>query len=70
MALGIAVAVVALVALSFGAGRVKHPANLKVAAVKAELLKIEAELKADEQKLVAEAKGAYAAVVARIKSLL
>jgi len=52
-------AVLALLALGFGAGRVKHPANLKLAAVKAEIVKIEAEAKAE-----------YAAVVARIKALL
>lgn len=57
-------------ALGFGAGRVKHPANLKVSAVKAELAKLEAEAKAEVSKLSAEAQSAYIAVAARIKSLL
>lgn len=70
MAIGMAVAIFAIFALGFGAGRVKHPANLKLSAVKAEIAKIEAELVAEEKKLAAEAKSAYAAVVARIKSLL
>lgn len=70
MVIGIVVAVAAVFGLGFGAGRVKHPANLKLSAVKAEVAKIEAELVADEKKLVAEAKSAYAAVVARVKSLL
>jgi hypothetical protein len=57
--------VVSLVA-GFGFGRVKHPANLKVAAVKAEIAKLEAEftggLNAEEAKV--------RAVVARIKAAL
>jgi hypothetical protein len=53
--------VVAAAGLGFGAGRVKHPANLKLAAIKAEIAKIEAEVKA------------YAiasAIVVRLKKLL
>jgi hypothetical protein len=41
----IALAVAAVFALGFGAGRVKHPANLKVSAVKAEIAKLEGEVK-------------------------
>lgn len=52
-------AVLALVALGFGLGRVKHPANLKLSKIKAEVLQLELEGKAEEK-----------AVVARIKSLL
>ena len=51
----------AALAIGFGAGRVKHPANLKLAAIKAEIAKIEAEVKA------------YAiasAIVVRLKKLL
>ncbi len=57
--MGLVIAFVIVAALGFGAGRVKHPANLKISAVKAELAKLEAEGKAE-----------YAAVVARLKSLL
>lgn len=40
-----ALGIVALLAIGFGAGRVKHPANLKVSAVKAEIAKLEGEVK-------------------------
>jgi hypothetical protein len=52
-------AVLAVFALGFGAGRVKHPANLKLSAVKAEIAKIEA-----------DGTEFAASVVARIKGLL
>ena len=50
---------VAMLVGGFGLGRVKHPANLKLSAVKAEIAKIEAEVVADAK-----------AVVARVKALL
>jgi hypothetical protein len=50
---------VAMLAGGFGLGRVKHPANLKLSAVKTEIAKIEAEVVADAK-----------AVVARVKALL
>ncbi len=52
-------AVAVFFALGFGAGRVKHPANLTVANVKAEIAKIEAEVYSSK-----------ANVVARLKALL
>lgn len=55
----IAAAVLAVFALGFGFGRVKHPANLKLRAVKTEIAKIEA----DGTQYVAS-------VVARLKVLL
>lgn len=51
----------AVFALGFGAGRVHHPANLTVANVKAEIVKIEAEVKS----YVIASKA-----IARIKALL
>ena len=51
----------AIFALGFGAGRVKHPANLKVSAVKAEIAKLESEVKA--YAIASKA-------IARIKALL
>lgn len=51
----------AVFALGFGAGRVKHPANLTVANVKAEVAKLEAEVKS----YVIASKA-----IARIKALL
>ena len=55
----ITIGVIALLAIGFGAGRVHHPANLKLVAVKAELAKIEGEILTNSK-----------AVVARIKALL
>lgn len=48
-----------LLAGGFGLGRVHHPANLKLDAVKAEIAKIEAEVVADAK-----------TVIARVKALL
>lgn len=59
MSFGVAVILLAYGAACFGLGREKHPANLKLSAVKAEIAKIEAEVASDVK-----------AVVARIKSLL
>jgi hypothetical protein len=50
---------VAMLVGGFGLGRVKHPANSKLSAVKAEIAKIEAEVVVDAK-----------AVVARVKALL
>jgi len=55
----LALAFVAVAALGFGAGRVKHPANLTLANIKAEIAKIEAEVYSSK-----------ADVVARLKALL
>jgi hypothetical protein len=38
-----AISYVAVLALGFGFGRVHHPANLKLAAIKAEIMKIESD---------------------------
>jgi hypothetical protein len=54
-------AVTIALAVGFGAGRVHHPANLKLSAVKAEIAKIEAE---------ATSGVLYKDVIGRIKSLL
>lgn len=53
------IAVAALIAAGFGLGRVKHPANLKLSKIKAEVTQLELEGKAEEK-----------SVVARIKALL
>lgn len=60
------IAVVAVLALGFGMGRVKHPSNLKLANVKAEVVKLEAEAMVKEAAIKAE----VLAVVARVKALL
>ena len=52
-------AVTIALAVGFGMGRVHHPANLKLSAVKAEIAKIEAEVVADAK-----------AVIARVKAVL
>ncbi len=57
--------VVSLVA-GFGFGRVKHPANLKVSAVKAEIVKLEGEA----VQLVGEGKAVAVSIVNRLKALL
>jgi len=62
----VAFAVVAVFAGGFGAGRVHHPANLKLSAVKAEIAKVEVEA----EKLVGEGKAVALSVVNRLKSLL
>jgi hypothetical protein len=62
--------VAAVLALGFGLGRVHHPANLKLSAVKAEIAKIEQEAQvvviADEAKVKALVNG----ITARVKALL
>ena len=58
--------VLAVFALGFGAGRVKHPSNLSLSMVKEEVRKIEQEALT----LVNEDKSKVLAVVARLKSLL
>jgi hypothetical protein len=55
------VAIVVSAVLGFAGGRVHHPANLKLAAVKAEIAKIEEEVKAY---VIASA------IVVRLKKLL
>jgi hypothetical protein len=55
------VAIVVSAALGFAGGRVHHPANLKLVAVKAEIVKIEEEVKAY---VIASA------IVVRLKKLL
>jgi hypothetical protein len=55
------VASAVLVALGFGLGRVKHPSNLKLSAIKAEVLKLEAEVKNYS---------VASAAIARLKKLL
>jgi hypothetical protein len=50
-------------AIGFGAGRVHHPANFKLAAIKAEIAKIESEASVC---IIAD----YREVVTRVKSLL
>jgi len=55
------IAVVAILSMGFGLGRVRHPANLKLSALKAEIAKIEVELTADITDN---------AIVARLKKLL
>lgn len=59
----ITLGVVALLAIGFGAGRVHHPANLKLSAVKAEIAKTEAEF---EKQIVL----AGTAIIARLKAVL
>ena len=66
----IALGFLVVAALGFGAGRVKHPANLKLSAVKAEIAKLEAEIVAEGNKLSAEVELAYASVISRLKLLL
>jgi hypothetical protein len=56
-----AIAIVVSALLGFAGGRVHHPANLKVAAIKAEIAKIETEVKAY---VIASA------IVVRLKKLL
>ena len=56
--------------LGFGLGRVHHPASLKVSAIKAEIVKLEAELSAEVFSVSAAAKAEVAKVVATIKSYL
>jgi hypothetical protein len=51
--------ILALLALGFGAGRVHHPANLKVANIKIEIANFEATLAGDAK-----------AVIAKIKAIL
>jgi hypothetical protein len=59
-------AVTIALAVGFGMGRVHHPANLKLSAVKAEIAKVEAELAGTDVSVAAKA----LAVVARLKALL
>ena len=59
-----------LIAFGFGLGRVHHPANLTVANAKAEIAKIEAEMKAEYSSIAATAKADIAMVIARIKAIL
>ncbi len=49
-------AVTVSLAIGFGFGRVKHPANLKLSAVKAEIAKIEAEAFSTKDNLLARLK--------------
>jgi hypothetical protein len=51
-----AITALALLALGFGLGRVKHPANLKVAAIKAKIAELEAEGKAETFLVLAKIK--------------
>lgn len=60
----IAIGLLAAAALGFGAGRVKHPANLKLSAVKAEIAKYGAEIAGVP--VAVEIK----ALLSRLKSLL
>lgn len=52
----IAISYVAVLAIGFGLGRVKHPANLKLSAIKAEIKYIELEAFSTKANLVARLK--------------
>lgn len=61
-----AFAAVVIALACFGLGRVKHPANLKLSAVKTEIAKLESEA----ESYMATEKSAVYKVVDRIKALL
>lgn len=61
-----AIGLLVVLAIGFGIGRLKHPAKLKLAAVEAELSKIETELKLDVFVAHADVRN----VISRITNLL
>lgn len=50
------ISAVAILAAGFGLGRVKHPSNLKLTAIKAEIVKIEGEVSTDVKSVIARVK--------------